>query len=377
VTGPKGVDSASLAARSDSASLARGGTARFDASEVAVQQFVPGFFVQAVVAALKTEGIDLRTLERAVGRELAQADAGLSSLQPSEYLGLLQEASVVARNPALGLLVGQRLTESSLHILGPIIVASTTLRSAISNIEPLQTPMLGGGSWCLSERSTQAFFAPAPTSYTGEGQRIATDLVVALAFFCARRFVGPEHETSFVAHFAREQPAYAASYRRVFDQRVEFGAAQTALAFPRVLLDMPRAGTDPALAATLGRIALDRFKTVPRAEAWTSKLESALRAHAQLAQVDFEKIARHWQISARTLRRRVELEGTRLSDVLNQVRFERARQQLSLHAAPIREIAESLGYSEVSSFQRAFKRWAGVAPGKYRERAAKAPTKDP
>jgi AraC-like DNA-binding protein len=97
-------------------------------------------------------------------------------------------------------------------------------------------------------------------------------------------------------------------------------------------------------------------------------LELTLRAHDDLAQIDFTRIAASYQISARTLRRKVELEGTRLVDVLNRVRFDRARELLRVHRAPIREIAESLGYREVSSFQRAFKRWAGIGPGEYRER---------
>jgi AraC-like DNA-binding protein len=158
-------------------------------------------------------------------------------------------------------------------------------------------------------------------------------------------------------------------YQSAFEQRVSFGAPRSAIGFSRALLDAPRAGTDAVFAHTLRKLALARFTGAESEQSWTRRLELTLRAHSDLAQVDLGRIAASYQISARTLRRKVELEGTRLVDVLNRVRFERARELLRVHKAPIREIAESLGYREASSFQRAFKRWAGVGPGEYRTRA--------
>jgi AraC-like DNA-binding protein len=334
---------------------------------------VPGFFVQSVVAALQAERADVPLLARAIGRDLLLADAALLALPSSAYLSLLRNASAALRNPGLGLALGQRLTESSLHMLGPIIVASPTLRSAFESIDVLQVSMLSGEGWRLSEHGDEALYGPAQRDDGGErdadGLRIATDLVLALGFSCARRFVGPKHQDEVRSYFRFAAPEHVAAYQDAFEQRVSFGAARTAIGLPRVLLDAARAGTDAAFANTLQKLALARFAGTDSEPSWTRRLELTLRAHSDLAQVDLGRIAASYQISPRTLRRKVELEGSRLVDVLNRVRFERARALLRLHKAPIREIAESLGYREVSSFQRAFKRWAGVGPGEYRARA--------
>ncbi|MET0283317.1 MAG: helix-turn-helix domain-containing protein, partial [Polyangiales bacterium] len=94
----------------------------------------------------------------------------------------------------------------------------------------------------------------------------------------------------------------------------------------------------------------------------------ALSAAAQPAQLDGESLAQRWGLSVRSLRRKLEAEQTSLSLLHEAVLFERARALLARPTLRMHEVADALGYYEVSSFQRAFKRWAGIAPGAYRRR---------
>jgi AraC-like DNA-binding protein len=85
-------------------------------------------------------------------------------------------------------------------------------------------------------------------------------------------------------------------------------------------------------------------------------------AAAGLAQeVTLETIARQLGVSARTLRRNLEQEGTTLRAVVDEVRRERADELLAA-GRPVKEIAFGLGFSEPSAFSRAYKRWTGRAP---------------
>jgi AraC-like DNA-binding protein len=68
------------------------------------------------------------------------------------------------------------------------------------------------------------------------------------------------------------------------------------------------------------------------------------------------------------LRRQLAREGTSFRSLLDEVRMAFAEEFLSNRAMTIEEIAARLGYSEAASFTRAFARWRGVPPGKFRAR---------
>lgn len=70
--------------------------------------------------------------------------------------------------------------------------------------------------------------------------------------------------------------------------------------------------------------------------------------------------------SERTLRRRLQAEGTSYREVRAAALAEQARELLRDPALPITRIAERLGYADLSSFSQAFKRWQGQSPAAYR-----------
>jgi AraC-like DNA-binding protein len=75
-------------------------------------------------------------------------------------------------------------------------------------------------------------------------------------------------------------------------------------------------------------------------------------------------------LSARTLRRRLEAEGTSFQRLLDETRFALAEAYLARGPVSTPELAFMLGFSEASAFHRAFRRWTGTTPGAYvRERA--------
>jgi transcriptional regulator GlxA family with amidase domain len=68
----------------------------------------------------------------------------------------------------------------------------------------------------------------------------------------------------------------------------------------------------------------------------------------------------------RTLNRRLEAHGTTFQELLDQVRFEVARDLLTATHMAIDDIAAAVGYASVSPFMRSFRRWSGTTPGRWR-----------
>jgi len=72
-------------------------------------------------------------------------------------------------------------------------------------------------------------------------------------------------------------------------------------------------------------------------------------------------------MSERTLQRRLADDGTSFNVLLDQVRFDTAKQLLQNHSISVTDISGELGYKDPANFTRAFRRWAGVSPRKHRQ----------
>ncbi|MDC0069113.1 AraC family transcriptional regulator [Gammaproteobacteria bacterium] len=80
-----------------------------------------------------------------------------------------------------------------------------------------------------------------------------------------------------------------------------------------------------------------------------------------------DAVANKLSLGARTLRRRLNDLGTSYQKILDDVRRELAIEYLRTTNLTVQEIAELLGYSEVTNFRRAFMRWVELSPYQYRK----------
>jgi AraC-like DNA-binding protein len=92
-------------------------------------------------------------------------------------------------------------------------------------------------------------------------------------------------------------------------------------------------------------------------------LLASARPTADLAITD---AARRLGVSRATLARRLAREGTSFQEVKDDVRRDHAIGLLSGTKLPLADIAARLGFSAPSAFQRAFREWTGLAPGRFR-----------
>jgi AraC-like DNA-binding protein len=80
----------------------------------------------------------------------------------------------------------------------------------------------------------------------------------------------------------------------------------------------------------------------------------------------FEELTGLLNMSARTLRRRLEKEGTSYQRIKDNARRDVAITMLSRDGMTVSEVAEMVGFSDPSAFHRSFKKWTGQSPGSYR-----------
>ncbi|MEX1663939.1 AraC family transcriptional regulator [Zhongshania arctica] len=82
-----------------------------------------------------------------------------------------------------------------------------------------------------------------------------------------------------------------------------------------------------------------------------------------------ELVSEKMNMQGRSLHRKLQMEGYTFDSLVDEVRKQEAEKLLKIQHIPMSQITGALGYSEQSSFNRAFKRWFGVSPREYMSRA--------
>lgn len=116
----------------------------------------------------------------------------------------------------------------------------------------------------------------------------------------------------------------------------------------------------------------ERIKTENNKQAnlnieFTKSIRQIINTYTLTKNISIEEVASITDMSVRTLQRRLTDCGLKFSELLNQARFDHAKEKLQDTQMPIIDIAKSLGYSDPAHFTRAFHRWSGVSPTEYRQ----------
>jgi AraC-like DNA-binding protein len=96
------------------------------------------------------------------------------------------------------------------------------------------------------------------------------------------------------------------------------------------------------------------------------RVSKLIRVQLERGKVGVETVAGQLNMSRYTLHKKLREEGLTFAALLEQVRREQALTYMKDKTKPLVEIAEQLGFSELSAFSRAFKRWMGTPPAEYR-----------
>jgi AraC-like DNA-binding protein len=214
------------------------------------------------------------------------------------------------------------------------------------------------------DRAALSHRLPVP----GGPPRAVSEYVIAAWLITSRRSAGVNW-VPIEVRFPHPAPDNTSEHRRLFGCSVRFGHDRGELVFSRDLLDMPFLSADPNLQAILEAQVVTMLQKLPKGEAVTDAVRRHLAGELCDGEPTLEQIAPRLHMSARTLHRRLEDEGTSFRQLLADVRRELAARHLSERRLAIGEIAFLLGFSEPSAFHRAFKRWTGHAPLTYRELA--------
>jgi AraC-like DNA-binding protein len=197
--------------------------------------------------------------------------------------------------------------------------------------------------------------------------RAAVDFQSA-AFHVAAVYRRPARATDEVeVHFTHAVPESTAEYEKTFPYaRLVFASPFNGFVLPARVLAERLPSADPKLHAVIRRHADQVLAELPRTESLTQKVRDLVTRELSGGNPGAQHVAKTLGMSARTLARKLEDEGTTFKDELDDLRRRMALQYVTTRDLGLAEIGFLLGFSQAPAFHRAFKRWTGRTPLEYR-----------
>ena len=170
-----------------------------------------------------------------------------------------------------------------------------------------------------------------------------------------------------LVQFEHAAPRAAREYRDVFGLMPKFQQPINAIIFNRTLLDIPMVDADPRLYALSLRHLSERLVERRVEHSVIVKVSHIIARKLPEGVPTLAQVANVMHMSERTLQRRCSEEGVDFLHLVDQVRHQTAVDHLRNSDKSLMDIALDLGYSQVSAFSRAFRRWTGLTPKQYRD----------
>lgn len=169
------------------------------------------------------------------------------------------------------------------------------------------------------------------------------------------------------AVFCYPEPPRSAEYHLMYSEKLQFNGPITALTFDRSYLNLPVVQNERTVKDFVRLAPANIVLKYKNTTGLAAQIKRRLRAVPHTEWPDFDTFAESLNMTPSTLRRRLEGEGQSYQTIKDHLRRDIAIDSLCHTSKSVADIAAEVGFAEASAFYRAFKKWTGTAPGKYRQ----------
>jgi len=327
---------------------------------------VAGSYLQPLMEAAAQRGVTAQALEHAASLPAGALEPLPDSLPADDYVRLLDIAAELANDPHFGLHVGQCVKLGTYTVYGLILLSCRDFGQVFEQTMRYEQLAhdLGRSSITIDDDTAHYTWH----SNYGSAQRHLVDSVFSGIRVFSNWLAGitlPANELRLMHDGGPSD--LREEYVRVLGDMPVFGAEANVASFNAAMLTWPVPNADvslyPVLQQHAEQLLQQRAVSQP---AITQQVHAAIVARLAHGQVRLATIADELKLSPRTLQRKLSEAGATFQQVLDQARFALAKDYLRRPELSLIDIAFLLGYQEQSAFNHAFKEWAGVNPGAYR-----------
>lgn len=330
---------------------------------------ISGAALQQYLVSGRAAGVDVHAALAAAGiaETLAQdSEARIPGILFEKMLGNLVEAS---GDPLFGLHTSQFIQPGSYSVMGYIAMSATTVGEALARVATYEKLV---GDMGTTQVESEGSFLRVSWHCRHQRQPVRRHLIenVLASWVRYTRWLANADLRGEYVMFEHDAPApeLVTQYEEIFMAPIRFRQKVNALVIHPDLLAHRLRQPDPDLLRVLEMHANQRIRELGLGTTLSQRVRDAIRACIEKTGMPRkESVADMMGMNPRTLLRRLQDEGTTYQDVLDGLRKQMALELLQVTPMTQSDVAARLGFAEIRSFQRCFKRWTGMTPGEYRQ----------
>jgi AraC-like DNA-binding protein len=321
--------------------------------------------VEKIIRFASEQGVKAIDLYQAVHLDPAVLLDPDNRIPFAQLVDLYEKAAQLTGDDNFGLHIGESVSPSAFDVVGYCALNSPTLGAAFARVARYHSIWTDGAIFTLESYNDSSAIVYRYLATSLSEHRQDSEMTLATVTALCRSAALADFAPTAV-EFQHDAPRDTSEHLRLFRCPVKFRAPSNKLHLASTYLSLPIARADPSLCALLDRHAEELLAKFPPRDSLVDQVRSIIATEFRGGDPSLERVADQLGLTPRTLQRKLHELGTSHNELLDQMRRQLALGYLREREMAICEVAYLLGFSESSSFHRAFKRWTGVTPKEFR-----------
>lgn len=317
--------------------------------------------------AIRRSGLPTEEILTKAGVALNQVETNDRTPLSSQYAFWLASEEV-SKDPDIGLHLGEHLPLYRGQVIEHLFISSENFGEGLKRALAYQRLISDAFHATLVIEEDRCYLANAQQSTRTDSlvNRHFSECAMSglLRFF---KFITEGRFNPIYIDFNFSQGALEEEYFRVYECPVSLGQKQTRLYFDPAILDYQLWQAEPELLQLHEQLALEKLQELARYDL-VGEVRRAIGSTLESGETTLETVASHLSITPRRLRTQLSEANTSFQQILSDYRCRLAKKLLANTAESVERIVYLTGFSEPSTFYRAFKRWTNETPVEYRKR---------
>jgi AraC-like DNA-binding protein len=320
----------------------------------------------AVIQAMENLGFDPEQMIQRSGLDKSLLSDPDARIKIEDMSRLWKIAVEVTGDECFGLTAAANVKPTTFHALGFAIMVSRGLMDAFERLRRFYRIVSDSVEVKFIYKEDLISISFNPYEHLPQPSDEAFDMAMASIVAFAKMLTNTDVNPVKV-ELRRKEPANPEKFINVFGSTVVFCAENNQIFYTKKDMQKPLPSANAEIARRNDLIVVDYLASFDE-DLMSHKVHAKLIELLPLGEPSCDKLAKSMGLSTRSLHRCLKKENVAYREILNDIRKTLAARYLKQPTFSIIEIAFQLGYSDSSNFTRAFKRWFGISPRKYRKK---------